>query len=123
MTFWSLLALGGAAGAVARHVLATSVQRRAGSGFPWGTLTVNVLGSFALGVVLAAVEQHPMRPAVVALVATGFLGDFTTFSTFAYEAAALGHARAWGRAAAYLFGTMVATLIAVLVGLSVGVAL
>lgn len=120
MTFWLLLGIGGAAGAVARYRLATTVQRFAGPGFPWGTLTVNILGSFALGVVLAMVEQHPARQAIVALVATGFLGDFTTFSTFAYETAALGHARAWKRATAYLIGTTAATLTGVALGLMVG---
>ncbi len=54
------------------------------------------------------------------LVATGFLGDFTTFSTFAYEISALGHARAWRRAIAYLVGTTAATLTAVALGLMAG---
>lgn len=120
---WLLLGLGGAAGAMARYAVATSVQRHTGPGFPWGTLTVNVIGSFALGVVLAAIDQHPARPLIVALVASGFLGDFTTFSTFAYEIAALGHARAWGRAVAYLFGSVAATLFAVAAGLAMGSAL
>lgn len=120
MTLWLGLAIGGALGALARYAVATWVQRRTGPGFPWGTLVVNTLGSFALGFLLAAVGAHPLRPVIVMLLATGFLGDFTTFSTFAYEAAALGHARAWGRLAAYLVGTSAATMAAVGAGLWLG---
>lgn len=116
----ALLAAGGALGALARYGVATWVQRRTGPGFPWGTLVVNVLGSFALGVVFASVADHPWRPMVVTFVATGFLGDFTTFSTFAYEAAALGHARAWGRMTAYLVVSVAGTVAAVAAGLVLG---
>lgn len=120
MTMWALLAAGGALGALARYGVATWVQQRTGPGFPWGTLVVNVLGSFALGFVLAAIADPAWRPPIVAFAATGFLGDFTTFSTFAYEAAALGHARAWGRMTTYLFVSVAATVAAVAAGLALG---
>jgi CrcB protein len=70
----------GAAGAVARFLLAGAVGAWAGG--RWGTLTVNVIGSFALGALVAA----PRVPAGIVIVAgAGFLGSFTTFSTFAVE--------------------------------------
>jgi len=123
VTFWLLLGLGGAAGAVARYATAAWVQRRTGPGFPWGTLAVNVTGSFALGVVMATGAGQPDSAMLVAFLATGFLGDFTTFSTFVYEALALGHARAWRRTAVYVMGTTVATVAAVGMGLAIGAGL
>jgi CrcB protein len=73
-------ALGGV-GAVARLLLDGAVSARAGRGFPWGTLAVNLSGAFALGVLVgAAVSGDALR-----LAATGFLGSFTTFSTWVLE--------------------------------------
>ena len=74
------VALGAAVGAPARYLTDRAVQTRRDSVFPWGTLTVNVVGSFILGV-LAALGSH-VSPAVSALVAVGFCGALTTFSTF-----------------------------------------
>jgi CrcB protein len=76
-----LVFLGGAAGAPARYILDRLVQRRHDSVFPWGTLTVNLIGSAVLGALLAA-----SLPKDVALLAgTGFCGALTTFSTFGFE--------------------------------------
>jgi CrcB protein len=73
-------ALGGL-GAVARLLLDAAVSSRAGRGFPWGTLAVNLSGAFALGVLVgAAVSGDALR-----LAATGLLGSFTTFSTWVLE--------------------------------------
>jgi CrcB protein len=82
MTPWLLVALGAAVGAVGR-ALAESVQRRDGGGFPYGTFGVNVMGSFVLGLVVAAERQQIVGPEVVLLVGTGFSGALTTFSGFA----------------------------------------
>jgi fluoride exporter len=73
--------LGGAVGAPARYVLDRLVQQRVRGPFPWGTLTVNLLGSAVLGAMLGAGPPQ----VVTALVGTGFCGAFTTFSTFGYE--------------------------------------
>jgi CrcB protein len=76
-----LVFLGGAAGAPARYVLDRLVQRRHDSVFPWGTLTVNLIGSAILGALLVA--GLPKDVTVVADI--GFCGALTTFSTFGYE--------------------------------------
>ena len=82
-----LIALGGAVGANARFVAATLAASRWGTRLPWGTLLINVSGSFLLGVFLAvpALGTGTGR----ALLATGFCGGYTTFSTFAFEMAVL----------------------------------
>jgi CrcB protein len=103
--------LGGAAGAVARFALGGWVQARRPQ-FPWGTLAVNVSGAFALGL-LPLVEAHPLARA---LLATGFLGAYTTFSTFSYEAAALVQERDWRGAAGYVSSTVLLGLAASLLG-------
>ena len=76
--------LGGFAGAVSRFVLAGWVQKLTGSAFPYGTLSVNVLGSFIIGFLFLYFEQT-LSPHAKALAVTGFLGALTTFSTFSLE--------------------------------------
>jgi fluoride exporter len=102
-----LVALGAAVGAPLRYLTDRLIQARAGSAFPWGTLTVNVAGSLVLGFVLGI----PADPALIALIGTGFCGALTTYSTFAYETLQLPRLRALanvvvsilaGLAAAYL---------------------
>ncbi len=92
MTPLLLVALGGAAGSVLRHLLSAAV------GFPWGTLMVNVIGSFTIGflwVVLAGrLPGH-------ALLVTGFLGGFTTFSAFSLDTLRLIEMGQSGQAVAY----------------------
>jgi len=93
-----LVAAGGAAGAAVRWLLAAAVQRWAGDGWPVGVLAVNVLGCFLLGL-LWPLAEHRDPPAPWRLpVLVGFLGAFTTFSTFAKEAVELGSARGVGPA-------------------------
>ncbi|MGW4065790.1 fluoride efflux transporter CrcB [Amycolatopsis sp. NPDC004747] len=80
-----LVALGGAAGSILRYLTDRRVQRWRDSPFPFGTLTVNVAGSFVLGF-LSGWLLHGAEPSSVrALVAVGFCGGLTTFSTFGYE--------------------------------------
>ncbi len=117
---WAWVAAGGAAGSVCRFTLGGWVARRAGDGFPWGTLAVNVAGSLLLGILLAALPEAEADPLPRALLAVGFCGGFTTFSTFSYEAVALAGSRAWGAALAYVGASVVASLTAVALGLWVG---
>ncbi|WP_410589033.1 fluoride efflux transporter CrcB [Amycolatopsis sp. lyj-23] len=80
-----LVALGGAAGSILRYLTDLRVQRWRDSPFPFGTLTVNIAGSFILGF-LSGWLLHGAEPSSVrALVAVGFCGGLTTFSTFGYE--------------------------------------
>jgi len=84
---WQILfavGVGGFFGALGRFVLSGWVQRVTGSTFPYGTLTVNVLGSFLIGFLLLYFEQS-VAPQQKALIMTGFLGALTTFSTFSLE--------------------------------------
>lgn len=77
---------GGFVGAVARYLVSGWVHRVAGYGFPWGTLAVNVVGCFALGALVAAIEDRVLVSAAArSFLAIGLLGSLTTFSTFGYE--------------------------------------
>lgn len=80
------VAAGGAFGSVLRYVSMSLVGRWAGSGFPWGTLFVNVVGSFIMGVLVEMVAQRwSMGEGMRALIFVGVLGGFTTFSTFSLD--------------------------------------
>ncbi len=89
MNTWSvigLVALGGALGSVGRYLVGQWFLERLGPGFPWGTLSINVVGAFLIGVVLqSAASRIGLNPYLRLFCATGILGGFTTFSTFAYE--------------------------------------
>ena len=97
------VAAGGAFGAVARYLLITQVGHWLGTGFPFGTITVNILGSFIMGAsieVFALVWSPPME--LRAFLAVGVLGAFTTFSTFSMDVILLAERGATGQALAYV---------------------
>lgn len=90
MSRYALVAAGGLVGSVARYWLAGYVQGLSDTVFPYGTLVVNVLGSFVLGVVAAlSMERGLLSPNLRLLLGVGFCGGFTTMSTFSYESMAL----------------------------------
>ena len=99
---WLAVAVGGAFGAVARHGLWLATTRALGSDFPWGTFVVNGLGRALIGAVFVAIDEHPSQPTLRALLMTGVLGGFTTFSAFALDAHGLTEAGFPGRAAVYV---------------------
>lgn len=101
------VALGGAIGAVARHVFATQVTRLSGDGFPWGILSVNVLGSFVMGVLAEGFALRWNAPLEVrAFLTVGILGGFTTFSSFSLDAMLLLERGQWMAAALYMVGSV-----------------
>lgn len=86
MTNILAIAFGGALGAVARYLSSQWVYATLGKSFPFGTLFVNVVGSFAMGVLaVLLIERLAFAPEVRAFLLIGFLGSFTTFSTFSLE--------------------------------------
>lgn len=85
-----LIGLAGAAGTLARYGLAGWVQRLAGPGFPWGTFAVNIIGSFLFGLVWMLAESRGLiSPTARLVILTGFMGAFTTFSTYMFESGGL----------------------------------
>ncbi|MSP23240.1 MAG: CrcB family protein [Dehalococcoidia bacterium] len=115
------IALGGAAGSLARYGLSTWMTSRAGVGGA-GTFAVNLVGALAIGLVLGAVESRfAETPRWVTLgLTTGILGGFTTFSAFAYDAIAHVEAGDSALAVAYVVGTVVLGIAAAAGGLALG---
>ena len=86
MPAWIWIAVAGAAGSVCRHLVGLAAEKWLGTGLPWGTFAVNAVGSLLLGFVMAAITRNPDWPPAIRLaVCTGFLGAFTTFSTFSVD--------------------------------------
>jgi CrcB protein len=115
--FW--VALGAAVGAPLRYLMDRWVQARHGSGFPWGTLTVNVAGSLLLGFLTGLPAGH----AVSAVLGTGFCGALTTYSTFSYETLRLTQDGRRRYAAANVLLSLTAGLAAAYLGVRVATAL
>jgi CrcB protein len=111
-----LVMLGGALGSGARWLVSAAVVTQA---FPFGTLIVNVAGSFAMGIVAQlAAQSASFSPEKRAFVATGLLGGFTTYSAFNQETIELVNAGAWGSALAYAATTAVLCLAAGFAGMA-----
>ncbi|MBX9797016.1 fluoride efflux transporter CrcB [Sphingomonas sp.] len=89
MNGFLLVMLGGAAGSAARYGLGRVIAAWAGTGFPWGTLAVNLIGGLAMGVLAGLLPRWTGAEAARLLLSIGFLGGFTTFSSFALETVAL----------------------------------
>jgi len=115
----SFLAVGIGAflGANLRFVVGTWAAERFGVDFPYGTFIVNVSGAFAVGMVLAFMgERLGLSPLWRLFFVTGFLGGYTTFSSYAWEALVLAEGGAWVRAAVYVVGSNVVGFIGVWLG-------
>lgn len=116
-----LIGLAGACGALARYGLGGMVQRYSGATFPWGTLVVNILGSFLFGFIWSLVEQRlVISPEARIIILSGFLGAFTTFSSFMFETSSLMGEGQWLLAGLNIGGQILFGLTAMFLGLAAG---
>lgn len=121
MSMALLIALGSAAGGVARFFLGTFVQGRVGAGPTVATLFVNVSGSLLVGFILTyALATPAVSPEVRALLTTGFCGGFTTFSTFTYDTMTLLEDGELARASLYVALSVIVSLAGVWLGITLG---
>lgn len=113
MTRFAWICLGGAVGTGARYLLSGWMLATIGAVFPWGTLAVNVLGSFLLGAIMHVGLATPLlSPTVRLTLGTGVMGGFTTYSTFNYETIRQLQDGAWPLALAYVGATLLGCLVA-----------
>ncbi len=110
------VALGGALGASARFLAGNAITRQLGHGFPAGTLVVNVVGSFLMGVLVVVLARKGVQGAAPFLM-TGLLGGFTTFSAFSLDAITLVERGQLASASLYVIGSVIMSLVAVFAGL------
>ena len=116
-----LIGLGGFAGAIARYLVDGLVADRVSGAFPWGTLVVNVSGSLLLGLLFALTIDRALLPAEIrGPVLIGFIGAYTTFSTYMLETWRLVEAGAIGLAFLNLAGSLLLGLVAMVAGLAIG---
>ena len=120
MTHILLVAAGGAIGAALRHLVGLGVIRLFGTGFPLGTLSVNVLGCFAMGLLIAwlALKAPGGGQNLRLFLATGVLGGFTTFSAFSLETVLLWERGAIAPALGYVVASVVGSIAALVAGIS-----
>ncbi|AII60013.1 MAG: fluoride efflux transporter CrcB [Dehalococcoides mccartyi] len=115
------IAVAGGLGALGRYSISGLAQRVFGDAFPYGTLVVNILGSFLLGFVMQASMNTDLFPRNLRLAVTiGFLGAFTTFSTFSYETLGYIEDGAWLTAGLNILTNVVPGIIAVFLGILLG---
>ena len=125
-TTWLAVAVGGALGSLARFWLAAAMTMLTGPRFPWGTLLINILGSFIIGLVAAvtmAPARIPMHPDIRVFLMVGICGGFTTFSAFSLQTLDLARANHWAQAGANVLMSVVICLLAVWAGHALAAAL
>jgi fluoride exporter len=115
---WAGFVIAAAVGAPLRYVVDSYVGERAQGVFPWGTFVVNVSGSLLLGVLTGLALYHAFPQTSKVILGTGFLGSYTTFSTFSFETVRLVEEGAMGQALRNAFGTLVIGAGAAAVGLA-----
>ena len=114
-----LIALGGAVGSVLRYLIGGAVQRTSASGFPIGTMFVNVSGCFLIGILVRQFLNMQLSPELRALLIVGFCGGYTTFSTFSGETLGLIEGGEYARATTYVVLSVGLCLLATLTGMTV----
>ena len=110
----------GALGALTRYILGHVVTAFTKTKFPYGTLLINVSGSLLIGFLFALASNHILSTAIQAILATGFLGGYTTFSTMSWEAVQLARGGSIRSSIVYLGSNTILGLLAATVGIAVG---
>ena len=111
---WLAVALGGALGSMARYALSTWIYQISSHKFPYATLTVNVLGTFVMGILFVVIVERAALPQEMrSLLMIGFIGAFTTFSTFSLDALGLWQNGHLFMALIYTLATVILCLIAI----------
>ncbi len=118
MTHFLIIFLGGGLGAGMRHLTGLAALRLLGPAFPWGTLIVNILGSLLMGLFIGLMARKLQATNEIRLlVATGFLGGFTTFSAFSLDVAVMWQRGDVATVFAYVVASVVFSILAVFAGL------
>ncbi|MDF3218085.1 fluoride efflux transporter CrcB [Mesorhizobium sp. M7A.F.Ca.CA.001.09.2.1] len=112
-----LVVVGGGVGAGIRHLTNIGALRFVGPNYPWGTMAINVIGSFAMGLFIASMMRRGGSNEVRLFVATGILGGFTTFSAFSLDFATLWERGATLPALVYALASVIGAIIALFLGL------
>jgi CrcB protein len=119
---WTVLAAvaaGGAVGSAARYIVTVLVQRTFGTGFPWWTMSVNVIGSFIMGVIVTSIAlRWSVGQVGQAFLMIGILGGFTTFSAFSLDVATLVERNATATAGGYVLTSVVLSIGALFGGMA-----
>ncbi|MDR6848509.1 MAG: fluoride efflux transporter CrcB [Sphingomonas sp.] len=113
-----LVMAGGALGSAARLLVGRATLAGFGPNFPYGTLTVNLVGGLAMGVLAGILARHPNSEAWRLLLGVGVLGGFTTFSSFSLDTIALIERGSIGTALGYVLVSVIGSILAVFVGLT-----
>ena len=119
------VALGGALGSVARFWLNNAVAAALGAEFPWGTLLINVIGSFIIsffGTITVKASRFEVPPEIAIFVMVGICGGFTTFSSFSLQTIQLARAGEWDRAIWYVMASVILCLLFCWLGLAAALA-
>lgn len=114
------VALGSAVGGVVRYLIVTAVSRIFGEAFPWGTLTVNITGSFLLGFMMLDISTQFLILPAHCFGVVGFCGGLTTFSSFSLQNLTLASQRCWRAVAWNILGSTSLCMICLLVGYLIG---
>lgn len=118
-TVVAAVAAGGALGSASRYIVTVMVQRAFGVGFPWWTLSVNVIGSFVMGVAVTAIAlKWSAGQTAQAFLMVGVLGGFTTFSAFSLDVATLIERNAMALAGGYALGSVVLSILGLYAGIT-----
>ncbi len=122
--FILFVAIGCALGGILRYLGMTLIARLLGEGFPWGTLVVNAVGSFLLGLILGAGvvtgERWVLSDAAYAFAGIGFCGGLTTFSTFSLQTLSLVSEQAWGKVLVNVLGSVLLCVFCAVSGYALG---